>query len=100
MHESPSVSVFFVLVIQHREEHPCIHSDSSIVKNNRNILRIARDTINKIAKKTNQHSMSGGFPNFRFSLVNIPAFPFPSKYLMGNLLENGKARIFTSFAIE
>jgi hypothetical protein len=44
---SPSISVFFVLVIQHCEERPCIPSDSSIVRKDRNILRIARDTINK-----------------------------------------------------
>jgi hypothetical protein len=53
-----------------------------------------------IVKKTNQHSISCRFPNSRFSLVSIPAFPFFSKYLMGYLRENGKARIFTSFAIE
>jgi hypothetical protein len=54
----------------------------------------------KIAKKTNQHSILCRFPNSLFSLVNIPAFPFSSKYLKGYLLENDKARIFTSFAIE
>jgi hypothetical protein len=36
-----------VLVIQHREERSCIPSDSSIVRNNGNILRIARGTISK-----------------------------------------------------
>jgi hypothetical protein len=32
----------------------------------------------KYVKKTNQHSIS--CQNSRFSLVNIPAFPFSSKY--------------------